>query len=294
MKKVSFILIFFSILFFPNLFAEEIRDTPLMGYITLTNGSVQKYIILSEDEKFLKVVPCDSYEKSQDTLDFIYIDKEYVESIERYLTPQHQLLESHLMYPENMDNFIVTPQAIYDKSGENPLLTFHINIWNTSDSSIEIQDIILKDQNQLMLFPLSPEEVAYLYLGEPPADLPILPPSSPEKKFIVTGNIRKIWDDYYKADFEIEERKAGESFLESYLRGLALGQAIKKAKHTKNFKVVIRSVISCSFKTDKIPPHTQIEGTIFYHRGIFYYPLDLEIYLKNSEGSFSCKYKIYP
>lgn len=173
------------------------------------------------------------------------------------------------------------------------VLNLRLNIWNKSDESIEIEDIIIKDRNELMLHPLSPAGLAYALLGSPPANFPILPSySSSKKKFIVTGHIREFPEGYYTGDFEIEEH---ESALDSYLQGYALGRAIGQARYKKNFEAIVVIANDAGFKTDIVPAHTQITGILYYKKVLDYYPpYALEIYLKNSRQHFSYKFKIRP
>ena len=205
-------------------------------------------------------------------------------------TAKYELWKAETISPELTNNVQIYIEPIWDNSGENQLLLVGIKIWNKTDDTTQIEDLTLKDREEFLLFPLSPEEVAYTYLGNPPADFPILPTSPTHKKFIVTGDVSKFGYNRYQANLQIEERDAGGSILDGYLKAQALG----RANYVNNFQNTIRSVIQHSFRTDIIPPHTQIVGYIHYSNNPLRCPLNLEIRLKTSTETFSRNYKIYP
>jgi len=207
-------------------------------------------------------------------------------------TAKYQLWKAETTSPEftNNNNIEVYVQPIWDNSGENQLLLVGIKIWNKTDDTTQIEDLTLKDREEFLLFPLSPEEVAYTYLGNPPADFPILPNRPTHKRFIVTGDVSEFGYNRYQANLQIEERDAGGSILDGYLRAQALG----RATYVNNFQNTVRSVIQNSFRTDIVPPHTQIVGYVHYSNNPLRCPLNLEIRLKTSTETFYRNYKIYP
>ena len=190
---------------------------------------------------------------------------------------------------ETPKNVIVQTTSRYDTE---QVLKLSISIYNQSNENMEIKDITLTDRNNAILFPLTPEDVAYAYLGDPPLDLPPPPPRRSSKKFIVTGYIDEFPKDHYTGQFEIEEKETGGSLLRGYLAAAAYDRAI----YIQNFNKTVRYVERVSFRTDKIRAHADNKGLLYFYEIPFRCPLSLEIVLKKlSSGEIvSYQYKIQP
>jgi len=190
---------------------------------------------------------------------------------------------------ENPEDVIVQTTSTYDTER---VLKLCIGIYNQSDENMEIKDIALIDRNNTILFPLTPEGVAYAYLGDPPLDLPPPPPRRSSKKFIVTGYIDEFPKDHYTGRFEIEEKETGGSILRGYLAAAAYDRAI----YIQNFNKTVRYVERVSFRTDKILAHGENKGLLYFHEIPFRCPLFLEVVLKKLDSGeiISYQYKIHP
>jgi hypothetical protein len=185
-------------------------------------------------------------------------------------------------------DFVVTATSLYDSEH---VLRLGVSVRNFSGEDVEIEDIILTDRYNIVLYPLSPEGVAYAYLGDPPPDFPPPPPRPSSKRFIVTGYVREFPKDHYSGQFEIEEQTTSHgSLLDGYLAGMAY----RSAQYKVDFQKIVYNISRISFNTDKVYAGTENKGTLYFREGILHCPLTLEVRIRKSETTFRYNYKIYP